>query len=515
MVEMRTQSVTLGLCLLVLAGMAGGCIQPEETTLTISGTVTTYSTGGAVAQGVAVTVFTYEQPSFAYLPPLGEAVANTTTDARGRYELCIPPAYRGERMVVFCHAAPEGWAVLTLNDSIRDLDLVVGAPFLEADVPLVLLTLQSAIQTVLDRMDTDLAAAAGHLAYQSLESAEMRAILNELCDKHPYVIDCCTVDPTGTMVAVEPEAYQEYEGLNISYQEHIIRLQETQKPVLSRAFRAVEGFDAAALQWPIFAPDGELSGSVSMLIRPGSLLATLIAPEVQGFPIDTWVMQTDGLILYDPDVEEIGRNLFTDPLYQPFPELLALGAEIAANASGTGSYTFLGRGMSAPVEKSASWVTVGLHGTDWRVVATQVVAGDASMVQRGLSELGLLSTEAALRALTQNVELQCAMAAGDRNETLSIFQQFYDANPGLYAIQWADASCINRFGYPEENSLTNYDCRTGRTPASEKLVVAIEAREATSFEVPLIEGNTGRFVVAPLYAGDEYLGVLYTIQLVA
>ena len=512
---MRTQSLTLGLCLLVLAGMAGGCIQPEDTTLTISGTVATYSTGGAVAQGIEVAVFTYEQPSFAYLPPLGETVANTTTDARGRYELRIPLSYRGERMVVFCHAAPEGWTVLTLNDSIRDLDLVVGAPLPEADVPLVLLTLQADIQTVLNSMDTDLAAAAEHLAYTGLESAETRAILNELCDKHPYAIDCCTVDLNGTMVAVEPNAYRESEGLNIGNQEHVIRLQETQAPVLSRAFRAVEGFDAAALQWPIFAPDGELSGSVSMLIRPGSLLAMLIAPQVQGFPIDVWVMQPDGLILYDPDVEEIGRNLFTDPLYQPFPELLALGAEIAANESGSGSYTFLGHGMSALVEKSASWVMVGLHGTEWRVVATQVVTGDASMVQRGLSELGLLSTEAALRALTQNEELQRAMAAGDRNKTLSIFQQFYETNPGLYAIQWADASCINRFGYPEENSLTNYDCRTGRTPASEKLVTAIEAREATSFEVPLIEGKTGRFVIAPIYAGDEYLGVVYTIQLVA
>ena len=512
---MRTQPVTLVLCLLVLAGMAGGCIQPEETTLTIAGTVTTYANGGAVAQGVAVTVFTYEQPSFAYMPPLGEAIANTTTDARGRYELSIPLAYRSERMVVFCHAAPEGWAVLTLNESVRNLDLIVGTPFSEAEVPLVLVTLQSAIQTVLDRIDTDLAAAAENLAHTGLESAETRAILNELCDNHQYVIDCCTVDQHGTMIAMEPETYQESEGINIGDQEHVIRLRETQEPVLSLAFRAVEGFDAAALQWPIFAPDGELSGSVSMLIRPQSLLATLIAPEVQGFPIDVWVMQTDGLILYDPDEEEIGRNLFTDPLYQPFPELLSLGAKITANASGTGSYTFLGRGMSTPVEKSASWVTVGLHGTDWRVVVTQVLAGDASAVQRGLSDLGLLSMDAALRALTQNVELQRAIVTGDRNTTLSIFQHFYEANPGLYAIQWADASCINRFGYPEENSLTNYDCRTGRTPASVKLVAAIEAREATSFAVPLIEGNTGRFVIAPLYAGDEYLGVLYTIQLVA
>ncbi|MBN1455803.1 MAG: hypothetical protein JW945_06110 [Methanomicrobia archaeon] len=513
-VVMQVNQARLGLCLLVLAVLVGGCIQPEKAALTISGTVTTYVTGEAMADAEVI-IFTYEQPSFAYLPPLGETVVNTTTDARGRYELRIPPAYRGERIVVFCHAAPEGWAVLTLNDSIRDLDLIVDAPFPESEVPLVLLTLQAAIQTVLDRMDTDLATAAEQLARTGLESDETRVILNELCEKHLYVIDCCTVDQTGTILVVEPDAYQESEGRDISDQKHVIQLHETQKPVLSRAFRAVEGFDAAALQWPVFAPDGELSGSASMLIRPESLLATVIAPAVQGFPVDLWVMQPDGLILYDPDREEIGRNLFTDPLYQPYPELLALGTEIAANTSGSGSYTFLGRGMSAPVEKSASWVTVGLHGTDWRVVATQVVVGDASAVHRGLPELGLLSTEAALRALTQNDELQRALVAGDRNETLDIFQQFYETNPGLYAIQWADASCINRFGYPEENSLTNYDCRTGRTPASERLVTAIEAREATSFEAPLVEGNTGRFVVAPLYAGDEYLGVVYTIQLVA
>lgn len=496
----------LALCIPVVIAVIG-CLEPE---ITLYGNVTNYSSG-APSEMVEVSLYTYQPAAPEYQPPLGTNLATTTTDAQGRYELLIPAKYRDQKLVVYCNDAPEGWEVITANATKLTVDLVFGAP----ELPPVLLELQGAIQAVLDRMDADLAAAAENLTRAGFTSSDTRAILNELCEQHAYVVDCCTVDPSGRIVAVEPEAYQEYEGLNISDQEQVLRLHETHEPVLSLAFRAVEGFDAAALQWPIFAPDGELSGSVSMLIRPGSLLATLITPEVRGFPIDVWVMQPDGLILYDPDVEEIGRNLFTDPLYQPFPELLALGAEIAADESGSGSYTFLGRGMSAAVEKSASWVTVGLHGTDWRVVATQVVAGDATTVNRGLSELGLLSIDAALRALTQNTELQRAIADGDVNKTLSIFQQFYEANPGLYSIQWADASGINRFGYPAENSLTDYDCRTGRTPASEKLVAAIEAREETSFEVLLVEGNIGRFFIVPLYAEGEYLGVLYTIRLVA
>jgi hypothetical protein len=495
----------LVLCVLVVMAVIG-CLEPETT---LYGNVTEYSSGAPV-EAAGVSLYTYQPAVLKDRPPLGTMLLTTVTDAQGRYELHIPAKYQDQELVVYCHDAPGGWAVITINATKQTVDLVFGAP----ELPPILLALQGAIQTVLDRMDADLAAAAENLTVAGLNSSQTRDILNELCQRHSYAVDCCTVDPNGMMVTVEPEAYQEYEGLNINDQEQVIQLHETQEPVLSRAFRAVEGFDAVALQWPIFAPDGGLNGSVSMLIRPESLLATLIAPEVQGFPIEVWVMQPDGLILYDPDVEEIGRNLFTDPLYQPFPELLALGVEIAADESGSRSYTFLGRGMSAPVEKSASWVMVGLHGTDWRVVATQAVAGDATMVNRELPELGLLSTDAALRALTQNTELQRAMAAGDVNKTLSILQQFYEANPGLYSIQWADASGINRFGYPEENSLTNYDCRTGRTPASEKLVAAIEAREETSFEVLLIEGHTGRFFIVPLYAEGEYLGVVYTIRLV-
>jgi hypothetical protein len=495
----------LALCILVVMAVIG-CLEPETT---LYGNVTEYSSG-APSEAAEVSLYTYQPSVLESQPPLGTILLTTTTDAQGRYELRIPAKYEDQKLVVYCTDAPGGWEVITANTTKQTVDLVFGAP----ELPPVLLELQGAIQAVLDRMDADLAAAAENLTTAGINSSDTRAILNELCQRHAYVVDCATIDRNGTMLVVEPNAYREFEGSDISQQEQIIRLRQTWQPVLSQTFRAVEGFNAVDLQTPVFGPDGEMIGSVSMLIRPESFLSTLIEPEVQGLPIDAWVMQLDGLILYDPDVEEIGRNLFEDPIYQPFPQLLALGREIAANESGTGAYEFFRTGMSAPVKKAASWCSVGLHDTEWRLVVTHVVAGDSTTVKRGLSELGLLSTDDALRELTQDAELQQAIAAGDTNKILEIFQQFYEDNPGLYSIQWANASGINQFGYPEENSLTDYDYRANRTLGDEQMLAAIEAREEMIFDtVPLVEGNTGRIFLCPIYAEDEYQGLVYTIRI--
>ena len=95
--------------------------------------------------------------------------------------------------------------------------------------------------------------------------------------------------------------------------------------------------------------------------------------EDQDQQATAWAMQTDGLILYDPDPEEVGRNLFQDPLYKPYVQLLSLGERIASERSGSGVYEFLGPGLTDPVVKSASWATVGLHGTEWRLVVVRVI----------------------------------------------------------------------------------------------------------------------------------------------
>ena len=115
--------------LIVLFWMAlvmpmAGCIQPE---MTINGTVTNHSSG-ELLKGIEVSIYTYQQSSLEYLPPLGDKITNTSSDEQGKYELRVPADYKNKKVVVFCHDAPEGWEVISMGEVKEKIDLVFGAP---------------------------------------------------------------------------------------------------------------------------------------------------------------------------------------------------------------------------------------------------------------------------------------------------------------------------------------------------------------------------------------------------
>jgi hypothetical protein len=53
----------------------------------------------------------------------------------------------------------------------------------------------------------------------------------------------------------------------------------------------------------------------------------------------------------------LGLNLFTDPLYKDYPELIKLGRRIVKEKEGKGFYTFLIHGTKTVVKKQAVWKT--------------------------------------------------------------------------------------------------------------------------------------------------------------
>ncbi len=282
--------------------------------------------------------------------------------------------FHGERTVVFKKAPVTGWVFA--------VGMVKGGRGESgAQVPPLLAELRKEITAELDNMDRSVGILAGKLSEKDLAAASTGTMLGDLCRSFPYAIDCAVVDPHGRMVLVEPEAFKEFEGKDISEQEQVAHLQKTKKSVLSDAFKAVEGFDAVDLEHPILSSEGELAGSVSLLIRPESLFSYILAPVLQGKPIEAFVMQTDGRILYDEDEEEVGRMLFTDPMYEPFPQLRALGTLISRETTGAGSYEFMQKGSAKLVEKDAHWTTVGLHGTQWRLVVMYPRPGHATEPQ--------------------------------------------------------------------------------------------------------------------------------------
>jgi len=239
--------------------------------------------------------------------------------------------------------------------------------------------LQVIIQSKLLNLDNAVADAAEKIAKSGLQGEETRGILNGLCRKYPYLTDCSTSDPQGRMVSVATEAYRRYEGTETATTEASITFfedfAENRKPMLSNVFRAVEGIDAVVLVRPVITDDAELLGIVSALFKPGDLLARTIAPAAETRAIKVNVMQLDGMVIYCSTGTETGKNVLTDPSYKNYPELISQAEIIAAQKTGTGGYMYPDAATGKIVKKTVYWTSVGLHGTEWRLVSIVELGG--------------------------------------------------------------------------------------------------------------------------------------------
>jgi hypothetical protein len=232
--------------------------------------------------------------------------------------------------------------------------------------------MQTILQSKLANLNNAVTEAASKIAKSGLQGEETRGILNGVCKKYPYLVDINASDPDGKMITVAPEEYRRYEGTETAKTDASLKfIQEfkrSRKPMLSPVFKTVEGIDGVVLVKPVISEKGELLGSISALFKPEVLLGGVIKyqAEVRGMEVN--VMQTDGLLIYSSKGTETGKNMFTDASYQAYPELLALGAKIAAQQKGSGSYTFTDHATGQPAKKTAVWTSLGLHGTDWRII---------------------------------------------------------------------------------------------------------------------------------------------------
>jgi len=395
-------------------------------------------------------------------------------------------------------------AILILTAA--SLALAAGPAPCAAENPIpVLMTAQQKTAAELDRLDAELKRAAQALGTTGLTGDAARSVLSGLCASFRHAVDCAAVDASGTMVTIEPAAYRPFEGKQIGDQEQVQRALQGQS-ALSHVFRAVEGFPAADAEHPVTTADGRPLGTVSLLFKPEALLGEIIVPLVQGTPMALWAMERDGHILYDADTPQVGLNLFTAPIYRPYPGLRNLGRRIAAAPEGKGAYRFRNGPSKEIVRKNACWRSVSLYGTEWRLVAIQVHVGPSGKKR---SPSPASPPEAGLASLAANPTLGEAMSDGDKTSGMRLFREFYDATPGLYSVQWIDEAGINRFGYPPENSLTDYDYRLDCSPRNQEILRILDGRIPALFEAPLFEGRTGLFSFRPLFHQGRYLGMVY------
>jgi len=226
------------------------------------------------------------------------------------------------------------------------------------------------LQAALDRIDVSMAGKIKPHVFNLQNEDEIRALLASILEENANLVNVAFIDRRGFLRQIEPTDYRNFENANIRSQPQVAAMLREPRPLFSKAFDSVEGFLAVDIAHPVHDANQEFAGSVSALIRPALLIEPLLKKTSIPEDYELWVMQPDGMIIYDRDEDEIGRMLFSDALYADYESLLKLGKKIVASPSGEGSYLFVAQGAADKVIKKAIWQTVRLHGNEWRVVLT-------------------------------------------------------------------------------------------------------------------------------------------------
>ncbi len=226
----------------------------------------------------------------------------------------------------------------------------------------------STTQDSLDRLDGIASGAAIALKATGIGGPEADSVLNEAAASHPAILTVITCDRNGTVLAAEPESAKILLGQDLSGQDTVRRALLTREPLMSGLFLLAQGGTGISIAYPVTSSEGEFLGVVSMVFLPDELISPIVEDAVNGTPYTFQVIEVGARILYDPDPDEVGKETFNETLYAEFPGIARVARHTAANRSGYDTYSFYNTGFGKVVNKETFWSTVGLHGTEWRVM---------------------------------------------------------------------------------------------------------------------------------------------------
>lgn len=131
----------------------------------------------------------------------------------------------------------------------------------------------------------------------------------------------------------------------------------------------------SGLHLPVQSPilvSGEKIGRLVGLLRPTEFLSDLIfsvTPAGKVHP-KAWLMQDDGLILYDNDPSKIGTNLYTNMQLVVSSSLQALGMRVKLEETGIGYYSLSRDGKKNKIDNVTAWDTIVLNGNlEWKTIS--------------------------------------------------------------------------------------------------------------------------------------------------
>lgn len=225
----------------------------------------------------------------------------------------------------------------------------------------------TAIQGHLNIIDNKTREASAELSILPLDGDAAGTVLSGLVSSDASVVNAVTENTVPLIVNAEPESSSFIIGRNLSDAPGYANRISDPGPDLSAVFMLEQGVPGAVISHPVYAENGDLRGLVETAFVPDHLIGPIAEDATAGTSYEIWATQTDGTQIYDANVNEIYRNLFSDIAYQEGTVQL-MAEQVTSAPEGMTSYTYWNEEMNKIVTKFVVWETVGLHGTDWRVV---------------------------------------------------------------------------------------------------------------------------------------------------
>jgi hypothetical protein len=377
--------------------------------------------------------------------------------------------------------------------------------------PVLLERMQKEVHAVFTAVESDLKQVIDALTAVEFTSDESRSRLVKLIEKFGYVEGVAIVGLDGRIVTFEPEKNHAYEGHDISFQDHMKQFAAHKRPVLSNILPLIEGGYGAVIVRPLYGADKNLRGSINVVVRPHRFLDTVFKPILENFPVGACMMDTNGVIVYDRDFDEIGANVFSDPRYESFESLKSFARQMQTEKDGVGIYEYFEDGTNKPVTKHMYWTTVQMYGTQWRVILMQQMAQNINIVRKTIGRRAPASLTDAVQCEAEDEKFFAAAAAADTAALTARLEQLYNS-ASMYYAAWIDTAGTCRAAYPRENSLYNYDFHQNRTAHDRLFLNVVENRTQSTFTIDLPEGGKADVVAFPVFKGEEFAGVVYGVK---
>lgn len=133
------------------------------------------------------------------------------------------------------------------------------------------------------------------------------------------------------------------------------------------------GDNGVTITTAVYDADGNFNGTLRVAIDTWYLFSGVTEELRAQYGYTIWVAQENGLVIFDQDSEEIGRNILTDDLYST-ASLKNAAKALTKNPSGNTSITFYDTYWVDFTQSNAVWNTV-VPGYDmeWRIVLTDNV----------------------------------------------------------------------------------------------------------------------------------------------